>query len=538
MAEAKWALLSVYHKEGIVEFAKELVALGWQILASGGTARALLEGGVAVRDVASLVGGGPILGHRVVTLSREVHAGLLAQDTPEDRAELEKLNVPYIDLVCVDLYPLEEEIRREGSTRESVIEKTDIGGPTMLRSAAKGGRIVISIPKDREMVLWLLKKGEMDEGFRKVLAAKAEYVIAKYCLASARYHSEGRCDGLLGTETKTCAYGENGWQKPASLFTNSTADADPLAVSKYQLLYGSEPSYNLYCFLHRMDQTIGHIAAAFEVNRRKMPMIAIGAKHGNPCGAAVGNDPNVVIGKMLMGDSLALFGGQVMTNFTVTEQLAGAILTHAMPADKRRILDTIIAPSFDEGVAEMFKRRVDKCRVFANPALWQLGKATLDTTPMFRPLRGGEFLRQPNYTFVLDLEASYLKRSKPLTPEQEEDLLLAWAVGSTSNSNTVTLVKNKQLIGNGVGQMDRWAVAELSVQKARRAEHDIAGAVGYSDSFFPFDDGPKALIDAGVRAILSSSGSINDQAVTDLCKERDVPLVMGPDGEIRGFCWH
>lgn len=197
MSGENTALLSVYHKDGIVEFAQGLVALGWDIIASGGTAKTLREAGVLVVDCATIVGP-PILGHRVVTLSREIHAALLAKDNPEDRAELRRINVPFIDLVCVDLYPLEAELQRDGHTAESVTEMTDIGGPCMLRSAAKGRRIVISNPNDRRMVLAWLKAGRpMEKNFRKVLAAKAEQTVARYCQMSAF--------GIGGAEYLGCA---------------------------------------------------------------------------------------------------------------------------------------------------------------------------------------------------------------------------------------------------------------------------------------------------------------------------------------------
>ena len=183
------ALLSVYHKDGVVEFAEELCELGWDLVASGGTAKALSDAGIAVKDVADLVGGGAILGHRVVTLSREVHAGLLADLTkPEDLKEMQDLNIPIIDLVCCDLYPLTEEIAKPDATPESVREKTDIGGPTMLRSGAKGRRIVVCDPADRSRVITWLKDGKPDEEkFLQELAAKVERTISDYCKASADY---------------------------------------------------------------------------------------------------------------------------------------------------------------------------------------------------------------------------------------------------------------------------------------------------------------------------------------------------------------
>ena len=224
----KNALLSVYHKDGIVDFAQALVELGWTIYASGGTAKALIDKGVPVTVVSTLVGGEAILNHRVVTLSREVHAGLLACDC--DIAELESLGIPWLDLVCVDLYPLEAEIARPGSTPESIIEKTDIGGPTMLRSAAKGRRIVISDPGDRDLVIsWLRGKASISEDeLRETLAAKAEFVVAHYALTSAAQISSDGYFGFLGQKVEDCKYGENPWQTPAALYSNRPDD--PLSL--------------------------------------------------------------------------------------------------------------------------------------------------------------------------------------------------------------------------------------------------------------------------------------------------------------------
>ncbi len=184
----KIALLSVFNKDGIVEFAKQLIDLDFEILASGGTAKTLTEAGLSVIDIKDIVGE-PILGHRVVTLSREIHAGLLAQNNDEDRAELQRLGIRYIDLLYCNFYPLEDEIKSETKTKMSVIEKTDIGGPTMVRSAAKGRRIVIVDPEDKEMVLRGLESGEDTESLRDSLAAKAEFLVGKYCIRSASYHS-------------------------------------------------------------------------------------------------------------------------------------------------------------------------------------------------------------------------------------------------------------------------------------------------------------------------------------------------------------
>ena len=529
------ALLSVYDKTGIEDFARSLAEAGFRIYASGGTARTLADAGIDTTDVATLVGGAAILGHRVVTLSREVHAGLLARPVPEDLAELDALGVPFIDLVCVDLYPLTDEIARSGATTESVIEKTDIGGPTMLRSAAKGRRVVVSLPEQRAEVLAWLAAGEPDaEAFRNDLAARAEAVIADYCLASARYHSGSRFDGAVTQVSQTVKYGENAAQAPAHLLTAPTDD--PLALDRLTLLAGTAPSYNNLAEVARQIQTVTHIAAGFERNFGAAPCIALGTKHGNACGAAVGDDPVAVVRTMVMGDPRAIFGGLVMLNFTVTEEIAGELLTWGV-SEGRRVLDAVTAPAFEPAAVQLLSRKGDKCRFLANPALAALGVASLDATPMLRQVRGG-FLRQPNYTWVPDLAAPEVSRIGELSAAQRRDLVLAWAISATSNSNTVTLVRDAGLIGNGVGQQDRVGCCELALKRAADAGHEAAGAVAASDSFFPRSDGPQTLIDAGITAIWATSGSVRDGETQDLCRARGTALWQVPDTVGRGFFGH
>ena len=531
------ALLSVYDKEGIIEFSRALVALGWTILASGGTAKMLAAAGVPVQDVAELIGGASILGHRVVTLSREVHAGLLATTSDADVNELESLGVPFIDAVCVGLYPLEEEIAKSGSTLESVIDKTDIGGPTMLRSAAKGQRIVIADQTDRAMVLEWIRNGEPNRPtFLQGLAAKAEAIVANYCLASARYHGQGEYEGVVGVRRQVCGYGENGWQRPAALY--SARANDPLALDEFQLVAGTAPSYNNLCDLDRLLQTLTHLAAAFEVNCGDVPYLAVGAKHGNPCGSAVGV-PQQALEKMVIGDARAIFGGLVITTFPLDESLVETLLTHAQPHGKRRLLDGVIVPNVTDGALEMLRRKGDKCRIFVNSAIAELGLGSLDSRQRLRYVRGG-FLSQPNYTFVLDLKSPDIEWVGELTPEQEGCLLIAWAIGSTSNSNTVTLVNNHQVIGNGVGQQDRVGAAQLALKRAVDAGHAdlIPDAVAYSDSFFPFPDAVEVLAEAGISAILASSGSVKDAETKQVCADYGIALRLVPDKVGRGVFGH
>jgi len=503
----KNALLSVYHKDGIVEFARELIKLGWRIFASGGTAKTLTAAGVAVTDV----------------------------------AELEKLGIPFFDLACVDLYPLEKAIADPKATVESVTEMTDIGGPTMLLSAAKGRRIVIGDPKDRQIVIDNLKtNGEIPKQLRLELAAKAEYLVSKYRLNPARYLSEGLYDGTIGIRIAACK-GENAWQRPAGVYSTNFNN-DQLAIPEtFILVEGEAPSAINWFDLSRALQTATHLAAGFEINFGKFPKLAIGVKHSNACGVGI-NETNcqTAIINMLLGDPLAIYGGFVLLNFPVGKNEADLLVhQYLKPGEKRRPLDGIAAPTFTDEAKEILVRKGGRCRLLVNPVLAELNRNSLDTQPIIRTLRSG-FVLEPNYTFVLIKDHPEIK----VYPEEQRELIdwekiiLAWAIGSTSNSNTITIVGNGMLYGNGVGQKDRVGCAELALWGAKRSQLDVYDATAYSDSFFPFPDGPMVLAKAGITTIFASSGSIRDQEVIAACLEKGVTLVMCPDAICRGFAFH
>lgn len=335
--------------------------------------------------------------------------------------------------------------------------------------------------------------------------------------------------------TLTCKYGENGYQVPAGLY--SSGGDDPLALDKFKLIAGTAPSYNNLCDLDRLLQTVTHIAASFEINRGSVPVIAVGVKHGNPCGAAISGDPVDAARKMIMGDNLAIFGGLVMLNCTVTEAVAEELVTHGVPEGQRRPLDGIIAPSFDESAIGLFQRKGDKCRLLVNPHLDKLGKSSLDMAPRHRYVRGG-LLLQPNYSFVLSLNDPELKKHGQASKAQEDDMLLAKAISDTSNSNTMTIVRHGQLIANGVGQQARVRGAMLAVNVASYSDHDCEGASASSDSFFPFTDGVEVLAKAGIKAIVATSGSVKDPEIVKYCSDRGIVLYHIPDKDGRGFFGH
>jgi len=549
------ALLSVCDKSGIVEFARGLVELGWQLYASGGTAKPISEAGLGVKDVSELVGGEAILGHRVVTLSREISAGLLADKSSKaDMAELADLKLPVIDLVCVDIYPLEAAIAQPDSSTTSVIEQTDIGGPTMLRSAAKGRRIVLSAAEQRPAVLDWLKAGKPDEEkFLEKLAARAEYEVARYVLTSAKYHSGTEVSGLIARLSSPTKYGENPQQAEAAFYADNRVGVDPLGLDQFEQVQGMERSFINMTDIDRLLQTVTHIAAGFDRNFGQVPFIAVGVKHGNACGAAVAVTAVDAVQKMLTGDTRAIFGGVVMVNAPIDVAVAEALMHHAMDGDKPRLLDGVIGSSVTKEALELLSR--NKLRVVVNSALAKLNESSLDSARRLRPVRGGT-LEQTNYIFVVDLKADYVDRHGELTEQQQRDLVLGWAIGSTSNSNTITLVKDGQLIGNGVGQQDRVGAGQLALTRTTNAlpllseegdklilkivldRQKLAGAVAYSDSFFPFPDGPSLLAEAGIKVILTSSGSVADDSVIEALTKVGASLVLMPDKIARGFFLH
>ncbi|MFH1235310.1 MAG: hypothetical protein V1685_00020 [Parcubacteria group bacterium] len=560
------AMLSVFHKKGIIRFARSLVRRGFLILASGGTAKHLKKAGVPVTDTAEFLGaayarlfdrisrehdhivprrvlnairreiGSAILGHRVVTLDQRLYGGVLARDIQQDLDDLAKICAEWIDLVCIDFYPFDRVAAKPGVTRDELIEMIDIGGPGLVKAGAKGGRIVICDPKDRSRVLRALRRhGDVPDALRRELVDKAFFEVTKYYLSVAHHLSGGKYDGMLGVLHTVCKYGENPHQTPAGFY--STESGDSLGLDAFKLIAGSLPSYVNFTDYQRALQGISHVREGFRVNGLRARYIVIIYKHGNPCGAAYGNSKTDVIRRAIDGNPRAATGGIVVANFTIGIEEARILRTRGIKKNKRG-LDGVLAPAVTPEAVKVLKRPQGMCRVFTNRAL---RTPSLDRSIIRHTVRGG-FLRQPNFEYVFRYKHPKTEVHGRLTTQQRSDLVFAWALCATSTSNTITLVKNRMLIGNGTGQDDRVGAAQLALRKARQHRHSTKGAVSWSDSFFPFVDGVRVLVLAGIVVIGTCSGSVmkggGDAAVKKFLLRRKVTLVWVPVMVGRNFFGH
>ena len=337
-----------------------------------------------------------------------------------------------------------------------------------------------------------------------------------------------------GRIAQRCLYGENPWQSPAGLYRGRGRSL--IAVRNYVLVEGTPMSYNNIVDLDRMLYTMTHAIAGLRAHGAEVH-VALAGKHGNCAGGAYRTHAYSEFERCVLGDPIATDLGSVVLASDYVDEGQAELLVRKGGRDTRKF-DVMAAQGFSLSAVEVFRRKAGKCRVLQHIRAASLGDWQVPKGRRIRYLMDGDFLVQPEYSFVLDLNAPYVVCEQRVRRELELDLVFAWAIGSTSNSNTITLVKDGKLIANAVGQQDRLLAATLAELRASRAKHAIRGAVAYSDSFFPFDDGPKVLIDAGVQAILTSSGSVRDKDTIAACKAAGVALYMVPDKLCRGFFGH
>jgi phosphoribosylaminoimidazolecarboxamide formyltransferase/IMP cyclohydrolase len=499
------ALLSVSDKTGLAEFARGLADLGWELISTGGTARVLREAAVAAREVAQITGFPELLGGRVKTLHPAVHGGLLARrDDPEHMRALQEHDIRPIDLVAVNLYPFRQAAARRDAEPDDVIEQIDIGGPGMIRSAAKNFNAVIVVvdPADYGRVLDALRADGDASDLRRVLAEKAYAHTAAYDAAIAAWFAAQRGERFPEEavwafhRAQSLRYGENPDQ--AAAFYVERPD---LGIAALKQRGGKELSFNNLLDLE------GALLAVDPFENQ--PCCAI-VKHTSPCGLAIGASALEAYRKALACDPVSAFGSVIALTVPVDEAAADAISS--------LFVECIVAPSFTGGAIEILGRK-QNLRILEGRATWPA--AALD----YKRVRGG-LLTQERPSRVIDDRNWRVVSARQPTPDEYQDLLFAWRAVASVKSNAIVLARGGATIGIGAGQMSRVDAAFLAVHKARAAGHETNGAVLGSDAFFPFRDGVDQAAEAGVRAIVHPGGSVRDAEVTAAADEHGIAMVF------------
>jgi phosphoribosylaminoimidazolecarboxamide formyltransferase/IMP cyclohydrolase len=507
----RYALISVSDKTGVIEFARSLTRLGFTILSTGGTARALADQGIAVTEVAQLTGFPEILDGRVKTLHPAVHAGILARrDAPEHLRALAQHAIGLIDVVAVNLYPFEATVARPGCTLHDAIENIDVGGPAMLRAAAKNHASVAVVvdPADYARVVDELQtRGSTGASTRFELAVKAFAHTARYDGAISGYLSSLDADGRRGTFPRVLTrqwtlrqsmrYGENPHQQAAFY-----QDPDPGAglLAGYEQLQGKDLSYN----------NVADADAAWECVRGLTSAACVIVKHANPCGVAVGGDALSAYRRAFATDPTSAFGGIIAFNREVTAACAGAV--------GEQFAEVIIAPSFDAGAREVLAAK-------ANLRLLTVRAGAASNDFDFKRVGGGLLAQTPD---IAQLDRSDLKVVTRRAPNAAEldDLLFAWHVVRHVKSNAIVFVREGATVGVGAGQMSRVDSARIAAIKARDAGLSLAASAAASDAFFPFRDALDAIVEAGARCVIQPGGSMRDPEVIAAADQHGVAMVF------------
>ncbi len=499
------ALLSVSDKTGLVPFATELASLGWELISTGGTARALREAGLTVRDVSEVTGFPEMLDGRVKTLHPKVHGALLARrDLADHMQAIAEHEIQPIDLVVVNLYPFRETVARRGVTPEEVIEQIDIGGPSMLRSAAKNHDAVTVVvdPEDYERVLVPLRDRVDDPKLRRMLASKVFAHTATYDAAIAAWFAEARDDlfperlPLAFERAQSLRYGENPDQRAAFYVERAGAGLAGLAQRG-----GKELSFNnlldLEGALIASDPFVDEVCCAI-------------VKHTTPCGLATAETPLEAYRKALACDPVSAFGSVISFTTPIDEVVAEAVSS--------LFVECIVAPEFTPGAIEILVRKRN-LRVLEGRAQWP------DRALDYKRVRGGMLAQERASSLIGDEGWQVVTRKEPSSAERR-DLLFAWRAVAAVKSNAIVLARDGATIGIGAGQMSRVDAAFLAAHKAKVAGHDARGAVLGSDAFFPFRDGVDQAADAGVVAIIQPGGSLRDPEIIEAANERGIAMVV------------
>ncbi|HET9707354.1 MAG TPA: bifunctional phosphoribosylaminoimidazolecarboxamide formyltransferase/IMP cyclohydrolase [Gemmatimonadales bacterium] len=499
------ALLSVSDKRGLVAFARGLCTLGWEIVSTGGTADALRKEQVPVIPIEQVTGFPEMMDGRVKTLHPKVHGGLLARRAHAgDRAALAQHAITPIDLVAVNLYPFQETAARPGVADHEVIEQIDIGGPSMLRSAAKNHADVVVIvdPADYETVLADLHAGAVSAERRRVLAAKVFAHTAAYDAAITGYLSKSDAElparlSLVLDRAQALRYGENPQQHAALYVTGEPG------MRELRQLHGKELSFN-----NLLDVDAAVLAVSPWTSRTACAII----KHTTPCGIALGSSCRDAYTRALAADPTSAFGSVIAFNATVDKDAAQAM------ADL--FVEVVVAPNFAADAVAVFAQKKN-LRVVELPLP--------DASPSldFKRVRGG-FLAQerPRPADVSNESGWKVVTKRSPSASEWDDLRFAWTAVGSVKSNAILLARGAAAIGIGAGQMSRVDASFLAIHKAKAAGHDPAGAVLASDAFFPFADGVLEAAQAGVTAIIQPGGSVRDTEVQAAADEHGIAMVV------------
>jgi phosphoribosylaminoimidazolecarboxamide formyltransferase / IMP cyclohydrolase len=491
------ALLSVSDKTGIVDFARGLTELGVEIVSTGGTARTLSEAGIAVRSIENFTGFPEIMDGRVKTLHPRLYAGLLARrdDVEHLRAAAEQ-GIEPVDLVCVNLYPFEDTLARGDASVEDVIENIDIGGPTMIRAAAKNHLFaaVVVDPSDYERVLGELHEsgGHLSPSTRLHLAASAFATTARYDAAISTWFATRTHDGFpphwrdAYEKVADLRYGENPHQRAA--FYARVGSPTHLLDGVVQL-HGKELSFNNLLDLSSARELVEDFS---------QPACAI-VKHNNPCGCAIGETVLAAYQRAFACDPLSAYGGVIALNRRVDEACAQAL--------SQQFIEVLLAPGFDADALAVLTEKKN-VRLLELPE-WPPPSHEVDS----KPVLGGQLVQTRDTVTETREQMQVLSTTAP-NEEQWQDLLFAWRICRHVRSNAIVIARGGATIGVGAGQMSRVDAVRIAIEKAQAAQPDLLeGAALASDAFFPFPDGPELALQAGVAAIVQPGGSVRDEAV-------------------------
>lgn len=514
------ALLSVSDKTGIVEFARALHALGIKLISTGGTAKLLADAKLPVTEVAEVTTFPEMLDGRVKTLHPKVHGGLLARrDVPEHMAALKSHGIDTIDLLVVNLYPFEATVAREGCTLEDAIENIDIGGPAMVRSAAKNWKdvgVITDASQYQPVIEELKKNGKLSDKLRFALSVAAFNRISQYDGAISDYLSSIDFEASTGAapvrqafpaqansqfiKLQDLRYGENPHQSAA--YYRDLHPAPGSLVTGVQL-QGKELSYN----------NIADADAGWECVKSFDAPACVIIKHANPCGVAVGKDALEAYSKAFQTDTTSAFGGIIAFNRTVDGAAAQAV--------SKQFVEVLMAPDFTPEALEVFKSKVN-VRIL-KIALPKDVAATRNAMDIKRV--GSGLLMQTADNHELKLTDLKVVTKKQPTQQQLQDLLFAWKVAQYVKSNAIVFCKDGMTMGVGAGQMSRLDSARIASIKAQHANLSLQGTAVASDAFFPFRDGLDVVVDAGATCVIQPGGSMRDQEVIDAADERGVVMV-------------